>query len=328
MKVAIAALLVWPFCAAYTISGAAAGSTVRSATVSACGYYTVTQDESTARVWGGGADGVELQRLQGHTAAILAVAATQARGTSANPWMVTGSEDNTSRIWDLADGTQLRQLNGHTAAVRAVAISPDETFVVTGGADNTARRWRVSDGVLLANFTGHFDWVRSVAVSPDNAYVATGSDDRTVRVWDAASGAELLRIPTAGRRQFDDAVRTVSFGPNGSYVVAGTYGRAARAFNATNGAELELCISGTLPKHAASICQEHSSTLKYASPDGVNAVSGATSNQPGILVSQTGAQTGSGFAAAVMPQDRSDIDANENLYGEFGSHEPRRRRVP
>lgn len=322
MKVGVVALL--SSSRAYTIQPVPVGTTVQSVVVSTCGYYIVTQDERTARVWGGGRNGVELQRLEGHTAAINAVAVTPTRGIGASPWVVTGSDDGSARIWDLNTGVQLRLL-GHSVPVTAVVISPDDTFVVTGSDDNAARIWDASSGAELMRLDGHFDRVRSVAVSPDNAYVATGSDDRTVRIWAVSSGIELVLIPNNGLRQFSESVRSVEFGADGTYVVAGAYERTARIFDASSGVELQRCISGSLPKHAESICEEHSSTLRFASPDGVHAFSGSTPNPARILASQSGPNTGSGFGAATLPQDRSKIEANKAVYGDHGGHERRRR---
>jgi WD40 repeat protein len=58
--------------------------------------------------------------------------------------VVTGSWDNTARLWDAATGMVVATLAGHTGAVEAAAFSPDGTRVLTGSQDNTARVWSVS----------------------------------------------------------------------------------------------------------------------------------------------------------------------------------------
>ena len=79
-------------------------------------------------------------------------AATRARSTAVgispdNHWVVTGSEDNTARLWDLRAKDPAASpvvLRGHEGEVNAVAISPDNHWLVTGSADNTARLWDLS----------------------------------------------------------------------------------------------------------------------------------------------------------------------------------------
>ena len=77
--------------------------------------------------------------LRGHKGGIRAVALDpQGR------WLVTGSDDNTARLWDLqaADPTQsARVLSGHEDEIRAVAIDPQGRWLVTGSDDKTARLW-------------------------------------------------------------------------------------------------------------------------------------------------------------------------------------------
>jgi hypothetical protein len=76
--------------------------------------------------------------LRGHTAGVLAVAFSP-DGTG----VLTGSWDNTARLWDAATGKAVATLAGHGDRVLAVAFSPDGTRVLTGSQDNTARLWSV-----------------------------------------------------------------------------------------------------------------------------------------------------------------------------------------
>ena len=46
--------------------------------------------------------------------------------------IVSGSEDNTVRVWDAASGEELLVLRGHEGPVYAVAFSPDGTRIVSG----------------------------------------------------------------------------------------------------------------------------------------------------------------------------------------------------
>jgi len=53
--------------------------------------------------------------------------------------VLTGSWDNTARLWDAATGRELRRFEGHTSAVTSVCFSPDGRQVLTGSGDGTAR---------------------------------------------------------------------------------------------------------------------------------------------------------------------------------------------
>ena len=58
--------------------------------------------------------------------------------------IVSGSTDNTLRVWDAEKGSALGEpLRGHTGLVVSVAFSPDGKRIVSGGIDNTLRVWPV-----------------------------------------------------------------------------------------------------------------------------------------------------------------------------------------
>ncbi len=49
--------------------------------------------------------------------------------------IVSGSDDNTVRVWDAATGAERRMLQGHLYPVNAVVFSPDGQLIVSGSND-------------------------------------------------------------------------------------------------------------------------------------------------------------------------------------------------
>jgi serine/threonine protein kinase len=113
--------------------------------------------------------------LYGHTHWVESVAFSP-DGTR----IVTGSGDNTAKVWDARTGTTQLELKGHTSAVSSVAFSPDATRIVTGSFDNTAKVWDARNGTPLLELKGHTGQVLSVAFSTDSTRMMTGSDDHTM----------------------------------------------------------------------------------------------------------------------------------------------------
>ncbi|MGW2213503.1 caspase family protein [Nonomuraea sp. NPDC001684] len=149
-------------------------------------------------VW---ATGTELSRparntMTGHTEWVYAVACTVLDG---RPVAVTGSADETVRIWDLATGRPVGDpLTGHTHSVMAVActVLGGRPVAVTGSTDKTVRVWDLATGQPVGDrLTGHTGPVYAVActVLDGRPVAVTGSRDETVRMWDLVTGKPIGR---------------------------------------------------------------------------------------------------------------------------------------
>ena len=82
------------------------------------------------------AGGAAVRTLEGHTNGVYSVAVSPD-----GQHIVSGSWDNTVRVWRLADGAAVRTLEGHTSIVFSVAVSPDGQHIVSGLEDKTVRVW-------------------------------------------------------------------------------------------------------------------------------------------------------------------------------------------
>jgi tetratricopeptide (TPR) repeat protein len=128
--------------------------------------------------------------------------------------IVTGSTDNTARLWYAASGQPVGRVMRHHGDVRSVAFSPDGRTIVTGSRDDTARLWDAASGqpvgpplqhaarslavggqtdayrvfdmpILDVIVSQSADTRMSVAFSPEGKTVLTGSSSAaTARLWD------------------------------------------------------------------------------------------------------------------------------------------------
>jgi WD40 repeat protein len=99
-------------------------------------------------------------------------------------WALSGSNDNTLRLWEVRSARCHKILRGHTGHVNSVALSPDGRWALSGSHDKTLRLWDLGTGKCLRIFEGHTREVRSSALSSDGRWVLSGSWDDTLRVWE------------------------------------------------------------------------------------------------------------------------------------------------
>jgi WD40 repeat protein len=58
-------------------------------------------------------------------------------------YIVSGSEDETVRVWERDTGKEVQKLTGHHDWVNSVAVTPDGRYIVSGSADQTVRVWSI-----------------------------------------------------------------------------------------------------------------------------------------------------------------------------------------
>ena len=88
--------------------------------------------------------------------------------------IVTGSRDNTAKVWDAKSGAEVLTLKGHTGRVTSASFSPDGSRIVTGSNDKTAKVWDAKTGAEVLTLKGHTSGFTSASFSPDGSRIVTG----------------------------------------------------------------------------------------------------------------------------------------------------------
>ncbi|XP_024880140.1 F-box/WD repeat-containing protein 7, partial [Temnothorax curvispinosus] len=179
--------------------------------------------------------------------------------------IVSGSDDNTLKVWSAVTGKCLRTLVGHTGGVWSSQMSG--TIVISGSTDRTLKVWNAETGQCIHTLYGHTSTVRCMHLHGNK--VVSGSRDATLRVWQVDTG-ECLHVLVGHLA----AVRCVQY--DGKLVVSGAYDYMVKVWNP----EREECLH-TL--------QGHTNRVYSLQFDGVHVVSGSLDTSIRVWEVETGA---------------------------------------
>ncbi len=142
-------------------------------------------------------DSFTVRTLQkGHTKAISSVAFSH-DGLKC----ISGSLDNTAKIWDVITGEEIMELskvadiNGHTDPITSCNFSVGDSgsLVVTCSDDTKIKIWDGNTGLYIKSI-GYKTNVKSVCFSHDNKYILASGADNAATIFDIDTGSEVSSL--------------------------------------------------------------------------------------------------------------------------------------
>ena len=134
--------------------------------------------------WGG--DIIILDAITGSHIAVLSGHADQVNClnfSSDGKSLVSGSNDNTVKLWDIQTGGVVKTFYGHTKRVRAVSLSADYTRIASGSEDETIHLWNIQTGESHCIIKQE-DIVNHISFSPINPQHIISISCGKVWQWD------------------------------------------------------------------------------------------------------------------------------------------------
>jgi WD40 repeat protein len=195
-----------------------------------------------------------LQILVGHTGPVEAVTFLP-DGRHA----LSGSNDNTLRLWDLTTSETLSILEGHTGPVTAVAVVSGGRRALSASKDNTLRLWDLVTGATLCTLEGHTDTVAAVALLADGTRALSSSYDDTLRLWDLATG-ETLRTLTG----HTGSVNAVALLADGRRALSGSDDNTLRLWDLATGETLRTLTGHTDAVTAVAVLADGTRALSHS----------------------------------------------------------------
>ena len=117
--------------------------------------------------------------LSGHTHSVRAIAAHQ-------DTLVSGSYDNTVRVWKISTGETVHRLHGHAMKVYSVVLDHKRNRCISGSMDNFVKIWSLETGACLYTLDGHSSLVGLLDLRDER--LVSAAADSTLRIWDPENG--------------------------------------------------------------------------------------------------------------------------------------------
>jgi len=178
--------------------------------------------------------GAAKRRLTGHSHFVQDVVIS-----SDAQFALSGSWDNTLRLWEINKGVTTKRFVGHDKEVLSVAFSADNRQIVSSSRDRTIKLWNTlgeekhSFGERSAE--NHNDWVSCVRFSPDPRapLIVSAGWDSLIKVWNL-NNLKLKNnlIGHTGK------VNTVTISPDGSLCASGGKDGVAMLWDINEGRHL------------------------------------------------------------------------------------------
>jgi F-box and WD-40 domain protein CDC4 len=120
-----------------------------------------------------------VRTLSGHSHSVRAIAAHQ-------DTLVSGSYDNTVRVWKISTGETVHRLQGHSMKVYSVVLDTKRNRCISGSMDTYVKIWSLETGACLFTLEGHNSLVGLLDLRDER--LVSAAADSSLRIWDPENG--------------------------------------------------------------------------------------------------------------------------------------------
>lgn len=148
----------------------------------------------------------------------------------AKRYLVTGSNDEHIRIYDLQKRKELGTLLSHQGTVTTLRFSSETTeenleksgkWLLSGSEDGKIIIWRTKDWEMFGTLKGHQGRINDLDIHPSGRLAISVSTDKTVRLWNLLTAKKAAVLKIKGRDHLGQSGETVRWSTDGKHFVVG-----------------------------------------------------------------------------------------------------------
>lgn len=148
----------------------------------------------------------------------------------AKRYLVTGSNDEHIRIYDLQKRKELGTLLSHQGTVTCLRFSDEVEsnsseksgkWLLSGSEDGKIIIWRTKDWETFGTLKGHLERVNDIDIHPSGRVAVSVSRDQTVRLWNLMTAKKAAILKVKGRDHLGQPCEFVRWTKTGDHFIVG-----------------------------------------------------------------------------------------------------------
>ncbi len=196
------------------------------------------------------AQSLETTVQRGHSRAVKSVDFSH-DGT----FIVSGSEDQTLKLWEVSSGREIRTYNGHQSEVNDVLFTPDDNMLISASRDGYIYFWDILTGNILKSYEQPGEAILRLALSPNGQYLAVGSIGGKINVYDTQLDSIIYAVKGSYMARDNVFINAI-----GTKLITGLDNRNVKIYELSTGEFLKEYI---YPKGSCGGCVTHGITTPH-----------------------------------------------------------------
>ena len=196
----------------------------------------------------------------GHSQAVRAVAASPDGRT-----IITGSQDQTVRVWNAENGQAIRTLDapgGLGGAISSIAVSADGTRVAAASDAGQFAIWNLADGAFQQRRNGTGGAMLEIAFLPSGLQVITLEADNAVRLWQVPIATTVVpeeALPYQAINLAEAGNKSLTLSPDGKWLFIAGAAKVVHGWQLVDGK-----VAADAPFHSLAIAQASITDLAFS----------------------------------------------------------------
>ncbi|CAI5759238.1 unnamed protein product [Candida verbasci] len=149
----------------------------------------------------------------------------------AKRYLVTGSNDEHIRIYDLQKRKELGTLLSHQGTITTLKFSNELNasgsveksgkWLLSGSEDGKIIIWRTKDWEVFGTLKGHTSKINDIAIHPSGKVAISVSQDQTIRLWNLMTAKKAAILKIKGKDHLGQSGEFVKWSNDGKYFIVG-----------------------------------------------------------------------------------------------------------